>query len=145
MEPRDIVTEFKTRGTFDTRPQSIAKPIGAAIVALALLWAIGSADMATRRADDYRAQIAQTQERAEAAEERAQIAEHKAQRLTRKLARAQSVAADDLLQARQELTRLAALADRLPTCAEDEPYLRGVGDFEHGYWSGYECVHIDDI
>jgi hypothetical protein len=34
---------------------------------------------------------------------------------------------------------------RIPTCAEDEPYLRGRGDYSGGAWSRYVCVHIDDI
>jgi hypothetical protein len=34
---------------------------------------------------------------------------------------------------------------RVPVCAEDEPYLRGKGDYSDGAWSRYVCVHIDDI
>ncbi len=31
------------------------------------------------------------------------------------------------------------------TCAEDEPYLRGRGDFDGTTWARYACVHIDEI
>jgi hypothetical protein len=33
----------------------------------------------------------------------------------------------------------------IPVCAEDEPYLRGKGDFDGRRWSRYVCVHIDNI
>lgn len=32
----------------------------------------------------------------------------------------------------------------MPRCHEDETLLLGYGDFEHGRWSDYMCVHPDD-
>jgi hypothetical protein len=34
---------------------------------------------------------------------------------------------------------------RIPVCAEDEPYLRGRGDFNGRRWARYQCVHVDRI
>ena len=33
----------------------------------------------------------------------------------------------------------------IPKCEEDEPYLRGVGDFDGRRWDRYVCVHVDDV
>jgi hypothetical protein len=33
----------------------------------------------------------------------------------------------------------------VPVCQEDEPYLRGRGDFDGQQWARYQCVHIDRI
>jgi len=30
-------------------------------------------------------------------------------------------------------------------CAEDEPYLRGVGEYDGRTWARYRCVHIDAV
>ena len=35
-------------------------------------------------------------------------------------------------------------AGRVPACAEDE-MVAGRGDFEHGKWTRYVCVHPDDV
>lgn len=34
---------------------------------------------------------------------------------------------------------------RLPRCYEDEIFLVGVGDFGHGRWTRYDCVHPEDL
>ena len=34
---------------------------------------------------------------------------------------------------------------RIPDCEEDEPYLRGKGDFDGEKWTRYVCIHIDSI
>ena len=33
----------------------------------------------------------------------------------------------------------------IPDCQEDEPYLRGGGDFNGRVWETYTCVHIDQV
>lgn len=34
--------------------------------------------------------------------------------------------------------------NRIPLCAEDE-IVRGVGDFSHGKWSRYVCIHPENV
>jgi len=44
-----------------------------------------------------------------------------------------------------ELISKAIVIVTIPDCAEDEPYLRGVGDFDGRRWDRYVCVHIDKV
>jgi hypothetical protein len=31
----------------------------------------------------------------------------------------------------------------IPQCTEDEPFLRGRGDFDGRFWERYQCMHVD--
>lgn len=39
---------------------------------------------------------------------------------------------------------IAHHSGRVPACAEDE-MVQGEGNFEHGKWTRYVCVHPDDV
>jgi hypothetical protein len=39
---------------------------------------------------------------------------------------------------------MASHTGRVPRCQEDE-FVRGTGDFDHGKWSEYICFHPDDF
>jgi hypothetical protein len=47
-------------------------------------------------------------------------------------------------QAREELLP-PTYTVTIPACEEDEPYLRGAGDFDGQTWERYVCIHIDSI
>jgi hypothetical protein len=34
---------------------------------------------------------------------------------------------------------------RIPTCQEDEIFLKGKGDFDGERWSRYVCIHPDNL